>query len=40
MRSARPRISFMKFALIWFSALTAVTVVVIVAAASGWFFVR
>jgi len=37
MRSARPRISFMRFAVIWFSALTAVTVVVIIAAAGGWF---
>jgi hypothetical protein len=30
----------MRFALIWFSALTAVTVVVVIAAAGGWFFVR
>jgi hypothetical protein len=35
--SARPRISFNRFAVIWFSALTAVTVVVVVAAAGGWF---
>ena len=38
MRSARPRISFMKFAVVWFSALTAVTVVVIIGSASAWFF--
>jgi hypothetical protein len=37
MRSARPQISFNRFALIWFSALSAVTVVVVVAAAGGWF---
>ena len=37
MRSARPRISFNKFAVIWFSALTAVTVVAVIAAAGGWF---
>lgn len=37
MRSARPRISFMRFAVIWFSSLTAVTVVVVIASAAGWF---
>ena len=37
MRSARPGIPFLRFAVIWFSALTAVTVVVVVAAAGGWF---
>ena len=36
MRSARPQISFLRFAFIWFSALTAVTVVVVIAAAGGW----
>lgn len=34
MRSARPRISFLKLAVIWFSALTVVTI----AAACVWFF--
>src|SRR5215469_2591760 len=37
MRSARPRISFNKFAVIWFSALTAVTVVAVSAGGGGWF---
>ena len=36
MQSARSRTSFNKFALIWFSALTAVTVVAVIAAAGGW----
>lgn len=37
MRSARPQFPFMKFMVIWFSALTAVTVVIVIAAAGGWF---
>lgn len=37
MQSARSGISFNRFAVVWFSALSAVTVLVVVAAAGGWF---